>query len=261
LSNKPPVRLDEHFKELYEFYEHHQQPRFMARIVYLLLAAQLRPHVSYAEGAKGSIKKLVQQKTPILLALNHIDDKRDAKVTSAAAFLSPIRPLLGRLRVLAKDGLFDEENAANDPDFDPKLRDKIDLMGSIPVFRQIDHPDNPFVSKAGIAMIQTATNRVVSGDSLAVYVEGTCNKTDDKTKLQHVEGGLSHIYNRARKLGKRAAIVSVGINYGPTNDASKASIFFNTPMLDLPDKPHDITAAIAEDLQVAVHGAAKYYGS
>ncbi|MFE3289552.1 lysophospholipid acyltransferase family protein [Rhodococcus sp. NPDC059234] len=250
--DKPDVTL-ENSDAVYDYYLGHQQNRLLAKAAYATLAARFRPRIRYAEGTRERLRELVRSNTRVVLAVNHLTE-RDPYTVAGAAWRSPLRPVIGRTRVLAKDELFAE----------PKRRDRIDLMGSIPVFRGKNHGMRA-VNAAGQRMMDVCAERLRRGDDLAIFPEGTCNE-DDPARLQRIGSGIGHITSRAIKLGVRPALVCMGISYGPgvdrhADDAAVrgASVFFATPVLDLPDKPAEIARLVQAGLQDAVDGAVARY--
>lgn len=257
--DKPAVIL-ENSDAVYDYYLGHMQNRMLAKAAYAALAAKYRPRVRYADGAQEAIRALIRSDVSIVLSVNHLSES-DPYTVAAAAWRSPLRAVIGRTRVLAKDELFAE----------PKLRDRIDLMGSIPVFRGKNHGMRA-VNAAGQRMMDVCATRMSRGDSLAIFPEGTCN-LGDPTQLQSVGSGVGHITSRAIKLGVTPALVHMGISYGDGGaggpdhgdtgngaiDTRGASIYFANPITDLPDKPAAIARLVHDRLQEAVDGAVVRY--
>ncbi|CRK50684.1 conserved hypothetical protein [Rhodococcus sp. RD6.2] len=239
---KPDVTL-ENSDAVYDYYLGHRQNRLLAKAAYATLAAKFRPRVRYADGARDAIRALVRSNTSLVLSVNHLSES-DPYTVAAAAWRSPLRAVIGRTRVLAKDELFEER----------KLRDRIDLMGSIPVFRGKNHGMRA-VNAAGQQMMDVCATRMSRGDSVAIFPEGTCNE-GDPTRLQSVGSGVGHITSRAIKLGVTPALLHMGISYG--DDARNASVYFSEPVTDLPDKPAAIARLVHDQLQEAVDGAVAY---
>ncbi|MGW0040281.1 lysophospholipid acyltransferase family protein [Rhodococcus sp. NPDC003348] len=248
--DKPDVTL-ENSDAVYDFYLAHQQNRLLAKAAYATLAAKFRPRVGFADGAREKIRAAVRSNASIVLSVNHLSES-DPYTVAAAAWRSPLRSVIGRTRVLAKDELFAEN----------KLRDRIDLMGSIPVFRGKNHGMRA-VNAAGQRMMDVCAERMRRGDSLAIFPEGTCNE-GDPTQLQAVGSGVGHITSRAVRLGVAPVLVHMGISYGGTGEGRTdnvrgASIYFDTPVTDLPEKPAAIARLVHDRLQDAVDGAVARY--
>ncbi|MFE4498921.1 lysophospholipid acyltransferase family protein [Rhodococcus sp. NPDC056743] len=242
----PEVSLD-NYEAVYEYYRVHQQNRFVAKLAYAGLALKYRPRVTYAPGAEAALKALLERGAQLVIAVNHLTES-DQFTLAATAWRTPLRRVIGRTRVLAKDELF----------VDPAQRKKVDMMGSIPVFRSKNHGLRA-VSDAGRVMMDVAAERLKDGDSLAIFPEGTCNTADPRT-LQHVNSGIGHIVSRAEKLGCSPALLSVGISYGPeAGHVTSARVFIGTPVVDLGGKPMDIARIVQGDLQRAVDGAVASY--
>ncbi|MFG1782317.1 lysophospholipid acyltransferase family protein [Rhodococcus oryzae] len=244
--DKPEVALD-NCDEVYDFYLRHQQNRLAAKAAYGLLALKFRPRVTYADGAKEQVRALVRSDSRLVLAVNHLS-QRDPYTVAAAASASALRPAIGRTRVLAKDELF----------LEPKRRERVDLMGGIPVFRGKNHGMRA-VNAAGQRMMDVCAERMRRGDDLAIFPEGTCN-LEDPTRLQKVGSGIGHIMSRAVKLGVRPVLVYMGISYGPVpGRETRASVYLDNPVTEIPEKPADIARLVAAGLQRAVDGAVARY--
>ncbi|RDI33813.1 acyltransferase-like protein [Rhodococcus sp. AG1013] len=235
---RPDVTL-ENYEDVYRFYLDHQQNRLVANAAYAALSARFRPRTRYADGACRQLQELLGSGTRLIVAANHVTD-RDQYTLAATAWQSPLRRAIGRTRVLAKDELF----------VDPKLRRKIDMMGSIPVFRGKDHGMRA-VADAGRRMMEISAQRLHRGDVLAIFPEGTCNDVDP-SRVQKINSGIGHIAVKARKLGSAPALLSLGIRYRP---GGVADVYISSPVLDLPTTPMDITRVVAADMQAAVDGA------
>lgn len=235
---RPEVTL-ENYEDVYRFYLDHRQNRFLARAAYAALGARFRPRIRYADRARDQLHELLRSGTRLIVVANHLTD-RDQYTLAATAWRTPLRRAIGRTRVLAKDELF----------ADPGLRRKIDMMGSIPVFRGKDHGLRA-VADAGRAMMDVSAERLHRGDVLAIFPEGTCND-GDPARIQQINSGVGHIAAKARRLGSEPALLSLGISYHPDRPAD---VFVSRPVVGLPATPMAITRTVASELQAAVDGA------
>jgi 1-acyl-sn-glycerol-3-phosphate acyltransferase len=250
VAQLPEIVLD-NSDDVYEYYLAHQQNRLKAKAAYAILARRYRPRVTFAPGARKQVRELVAAGRRLIVAVNHRSEY-DPYTVAAMAWRSPLRPVIGRTRVLAKDELF----------IDPDLRRKVEMMGAIPVFRGKDHGVRA-ANAAGQRMIDVCAERLRRGDDLAVFPEGTCNETDP-TKVQAVGTGVAHIAFRAHKLGVDPVAVFVGLSYGdvltPSQEQVKgAGFYFHTPVTTLPTKLNEITAVFREGMQAALDGAVARY--
>ncbi|MFD6674995.1 lysophospholipid acyltransferase family protein [Rhodococcus zopfii] len=244
--DRPEVTLA-NYDAVYDFYRDHQQPRLLARAAYAMLAARYRPHVHYRAGARDALRAVIDDGAPLVIVANHLTHS-DQYTLAATAWRSPLRTLIGRTRVLAKDELFRERGQ----------RREVDMMGGIPVFRAKNHGVRA-VADAGRRMMDIAALRLSRGDAVAIFPEGTCN-TGDPIRIQAVGSGVGHIVRRAAALGARPALVTIGIAYGPDNDPGRpASVFITIPVPELTGTPREITHRVADELQCAVDGAVARY--
>ncbi|MBJ8346471.1 1-acyl-sn-glycerol-3-phosphate acyltransferase [Antrihabitans sp. YC2-6] len=244
---EPPEVILENSDAVYDYYLAHKQNWLRAQASYAILGFKYRPRIEYREGAKAKLKELVKSNSRIIVAVNHLSTS-DPYTVAAMAARSPLRPTIGKSRVLAKDELFEE----------PEQRGKVDMMGGIPVFRGKNHGIRA-VNAAGQRMMDICAERMARGDDLAVFPEGTCN-LEDPTKVQPVGSGIGHIAARAMKLGVKPTFVYIGLSYGPKQETFKsASFFIDTPNSDLPARPLDITREVARGMQVALDEAVARY--
>ena len=239
---RPEVTLD-NYDDVYRYYLDHQQNRWLARAAYAALSARFRPRVRYADGARDRLRAVLASGTRLIVVANHLSD-RDQYTLAATAWRTPLRRMIGRTRVLAKDELFT----------DPGLRRAIDMMGSIPVFRSKNHGLRA-VADAGRRMMDVSAERLSRGDVLAIFPEGTCNE-GDPARIQRINSGIGHIAVKARNLGTPPALLALGISYGAGAASNRsADVFVGAPVVDLPATPMDITRVVADRMQDAVDGA------
>lgn len=238
LSPPPAVDFDNR-DVVYDYYRTHQAPRGRARLLYAVTAYRKRPMVRYADGARDQIRQLIHDDRRLIIAINHLSVE-DPRMVAACAWRSVFRPRIGRIRVLAKDELFTE----------PGQRARIDTMGAIPVFRGKDHGPRA-AHAAGQQLMDVCVQRMVGGDDLALFPEGTCNETDP-TRVQAVGSGIGHIAARARKAGAPPVLVFLGLTYGV---GGHATFFLDHPLADVPERPAQITRTVSARMQRALDGA------
>ncbi|MGW4533260.1 lysophospholipid acyltransferase family protein [Nocardia sp. NPDC004340] len=220
----------------------------MTRGAYALLARRFVPRVAYAPGARDSLRTLIRKdRRPLLIVMNHLSEL-DPYTVSAAASRSELRPVIGRTRVLGKDELFTTS-----------MRNKLDMMGGMPVFRGTDHGSDA-VGASSNRLLDTCAERMARGDSIALFPEGTVNNSPDLSRLLPLNAGVGQIAHRARRLGANPALVTLGLSYGPHANPSKdqvrsASFHFGPPVRTLPGEPAEITTLVQQELQNAVDHA------
>ncbi|MGX1808666.1 lysophospholipid acyltransferase family protein [Nocardia sp. NPDC055321] len=250
----PEIALD-NYDAVYDYYRDHRQNLVKAKAAYWLLGHRFRPRVGFAEGARKELRDFISGGRPVVISINHLSEK-DPYTVSAAAWRSPLRPVIGHTRVLAKHEVF----------ADPKMRGMLDTMGGMPVFRSRDHENSP-VNAASARLIDTCAEILARGDSIALFPEGTCNYVDH-TRVQELGGGIGHVVSRARELGANPVLVNIGLSYGPradpavklsTADVRSASFYFRRPVGELPAEPAEITNLVREELQAALDAAVAAY--
>ncbi|UGT43860.1 1-acyl-sn-glycerol-3-phosphate acyltransferase [Nocardia yamanashiensis] len=252
---EPPEVSLENTDAVYDYYRDHRQNLVKAKAAYWLLGRRFQPRVHYADGARKALRDFISAGRPLIISINHLSEK-DPYTVSAAAWRSPLRPVIGHTRVLAKHEVF----------ADRKMRGTLDMMGGLPVFRSKDH-ESASVNAASERLIDTCAVVLARGDSIALFPEGTCNYLYH-TRVLELGGGIGHIVCRARTLGADPVLVSLGLSYGPRPDPAaelskadvrSASFFFEMPIGELPSQPADITRLAHTQLQAALDGAVAAY--
>lgn len=252
---EPPEVSLENTDAVYDYYRDHRQNLVKAKAAYWLLGRRFQPRVRYADGARKALRDFISEGRPLIISINHLSEK-DPYTVSAAAWRSPLRPVIGHTRVLAKHEVF----------ADRKMRGTLDMMGGLPVFRSKDH-ECASVNAASERLIDTCAVVLARGDSIALFPEGTCNYVDH-TQVLELGGGIGHIACRARTLGADPVLVSLGLSYGPRPDPAaelskadvgSASFYFEMPIGELPSQPADITRLAHTKLQAALDGAVAAY--
>ncbi|MBL1077242.1 1-acyl-sn-glycerol-3-phosphate acyltransferase [Nocardia sp. 2] len=252
---EPPEVTLENSDAVYDYYRDHRQNLVKAKLAYWLLGRRFQPRVGYAVGARKELRDFISAGRPLVISINHLSEK-DPYTVSAAAWRSPLRPVIGHTRVLAKHEVF----------ADAKMRGTLDMMGGMPVFRSKDH-ESYSVNAASERLIDTCAMVLTRGDSIALFPEGTCNYVDH-TRVLELGGGIGHFVCRARERGADPVLVSLGLSYGPRPDPAaelskadvrSASFYFGRPVGELPALPADITDLAREELQAALDGAVAAY--
>ncbi|WP_227981612.1 1-acyl-sn-glycerol-3-phosphate acyltransferase [Nocardia spumae] len=240
LTTSPPPAVDFDNRDVvYEYYRTHRPSRARARLSCAVTAFRKRPVVRYADTARAEIRQLIRDDRRLIIAINHLSVE-DPRMVAAFAWRSVFRPRIGRIRVLAKDELF----------IDPDQRARIDAMGAIPVFRGKDHGPRAAYA-AGQQLMDVCVRRMVDGDDLALFPEGTCNETDP-TRVQSIGTGIGHIAARARKAGAPPVFAFLGLTY---DTGGRATFYLDRPLAEFPERPAQITRAVSTGMQQALDGA------
>lgn len=250
--NQPPTVTLENYEAVYDYYQTHQQPRMQALASYAYLALKYNPVVNYMQETGDQIKRFCDRGDSFLISVNHPTNTSDQFILAGAAFKSPLRRNIGHMRVLGKDDLFEDE----------ERRKKIDMMGSIPVFRPKDHGMKA-VAAAGNRMIDVSAQRLKDGDSLAVFVQGE-HESQHPDRIDAIHSGIGHIAHRALKLDTPLHLLSIGIAYDAPGDEpnlNNASVYINPPITTgrIPKSINQIKRIVHQDLQLAVDAAREHY--
>lgn len=210
--NRPEVAL-ENYRELQEYYSQIEPNWFVARAVHLASALVYKPHVYFEEGTKEAISEELSMGTRLLIACRHmyIDDQN--AVAAAIQRENELRALVGNAFIPAKEPYFNKE-------FHGKkyLRQWLDRAGAVPVFRPQDIPDlhkdnHQLQAQVTRSFIDTAAQKIIRGQHMFIFPEGTRNRTDSK-ELLRINKGLGRIACAASK-EVQVALLTIGLDYEP----------------------------------------------
>jgi 1-acyl-sn-glycerol-3-phosphate acyltransferase len=197
---RPPVTL-ENYQAVYDFYGQYQPNRLLNRLGSAAMHAITRPRVHISEPVSERITELLQRNASLVLAANHQNLVDPLVIVGTARSTPALQPIQGKTVVWAQHGLFKHG----------LIRRGIDIMGSVPVFRKKDHPDDPLFD-AGQALLAAARQQLDAHRHLAIFPEGARNKVDP-TKLQDIGSGIGHIVTGLHEQTE-VAVIPLGITYG-----------------------------------------------
>lgn len=252
MRNQPPVVALDNYEAVYDYYANHQQSRLCALAAYAHLAYKYAPDVHYDDTTKEQVRQIRDSNGSFLISVNHPTNHSDQFVLAGTAWFSPLRYSIGHMRVLGKDDLFVDE----------KQRKRVDMMGSIPVFRSKDHGLRA-VSNAGQRMMDISAQRLATGDDLAIFVQGE-HEPEHPDRIDTISSGVGHIACRAVKLGAPLHLLSIGIAYdtpGENPNVKNAAVYINPPIAAeyISSKPNEVKRMVHADLQSAVTTARELY--
>ena len=252
---KPSVTL-ENYNQVYDFYAHYRSPWLAYQIGHRAMAAVYRPDVHFAPGAQDVISGHFQSGTRLILASNHVNNQDQYIVAAMAQREKVLQPMRGNTFIPAKESLFQN----------PLLRLGVDFMGAIPTFRQkdvsgVESDDETAKAKqslqrsAASRLLDVSIQRIISGDHMAIFPEGTRN-TGDVTQVQPVKRGISIIADGLEDVP--VAVVPAGIFYGQGDgfDKRRPTVFVDMPLgsslLHSPNLLTDIRASLQHSIDQAI---------
>jgi len=245
---KPEVIL-ENYEQVYDYYEHYNQPKFGAKLGHMAMASVFKPSVEYADNALEFIEDLINDpQIHCVVAVNHLSDN-DQYVVSAMAHREPVfKPLIGNTFIQSKEPLFHHPNKI----IRPLLRRGVDVMGAIPAFRKKDVDE----SKAELRrlstskLIEISANKLRSGKSMAIFPEGTRNNIDPEV-VQPLRHGIVSVVSDVA-LTDEVCVIPVGFTY---NNKRRPNMFVEEPVLISELGVDNILPWLHNSLQLAVDSA------
>jgi len=215
--SRPEVVVQNH-REVYEWYRHHgQRPKFAA-FGHRAVAAVHKPDTSSDPSTAETLSALLETHTRLVLVGNHID-ARDVTVLPAIAWrYAPLRPIVGRARIVAKQEMFNGEFLGKSVPPAIKslggfaMRRVGDALGMIPALRGSSNQDvdRNMLIEAHQGLAETVGHFLTNGVHIALFGEGTRNRDDPQT-VQAIKPGLRHMLEAAPAVD--TAVVPIGIWY------------------------------------------------
>lgn len=248
--SRPSVTLD-NYREVYAYYQDHQQHLVAARLLHGTLSVAYHPQVSYADGAEEKIEGLLNVSRQLVLAANHTYWADPCVVATLPRTQTLLRPLLGTTFIPSKAPIF--SNLI--------LRRIVDGLGAVPVFRVEDlevagedaheAEQSRLLRRAGSLLLETCTVKLDGGQHMAIFPEGTRNE-GDPLKVQRLHGGVGRMVCGVSQV-EQPAIVPVGVHYDERSRLRlEPSVYIGEPSSEPFAKPREVMNWMRSVLQDCV---------
>ncbi len=270
--------------EVYNFYKQYRPNLSTAWLLHHALGTVFHPKVAYADGAEEAITSLLADKRPIVLAANHTKAVDPCIIAALPSQQKSLRSLIGNTFIPSKS-----------PIFKPVLRRIIDGLGAIPVFREEDGLElleiarsqsdsdqaktflsggevasvtesvlslnSTLIAAAGSRLVQISVARMNAGQNMAIFPEGTRNKTDDPTRVQELNRGIGLMVCKVKD-APQPPIIPMGIFYGDQSGSYGRApyVYIGQPSLEPFLRPRAVMAWLGEELQNCATAVAKNSG-
>lgn len=230
---RPKVTI-ENSELVYEHYsESAMNPRF-ARLAFHGFAKIFRSNISWSEGVQETVDEFLTSGGQLVLAANHLSDYDQFVLAALPIQERVLRPLIGTSFIPAKQPLFAK----------PGLRHAVDALGAIPVFRRKDAEHR---GDATDQYLQACTTRLQHGQHMAIFPEGTRNKTEPE-KVQKLFGGLGKTV--CGSMVENLLILPVGINFA--DGVRKPRVHLGELVTPPFTEPELVTKQLEANLQASV---------
>lgn len=255
---RPKIDLD-NSAEIYDYYRDHRPNKLANQIGHIGMSLVFRPTVSYGSGAQSKIAQLLNSKTRIILAANHLRFNDQFIIASLAYRERTLRPMTGNTFI---------------PIYKPVLRYGLDAMDAVPTFRAKDilKPDGSVDEVktlprklASKRLIATAIARINDGNNMAIFPEGTRNDESDTNPniVQKLAPGIGLI---ACGLDPSVnyALLPVGIFYGHEGKQLKTTkpfVHIGQPIPGPFNTPDDVLQTLHPAMQSCVDQAVESSGN
>jgi 1-acyl-sn-glycerol-3-phosphate acyltransferase len=243
---RPEISLQNH-PEVYEFYRSHRQGQRAARFLHGALGLAFRARIGFTDGAEDRLRSLFDSGRTVVLASNHVRAIDPCVIAGLPTHHDTLNPLVGSAFIPAKPSIFKYG----------VVRRLVDGLGAVPVWRENDaktEQDARLIKSASTALLATCVAKMDAGEHMAIFPEGTRNKTDP-ARLQELKGGVGIMICRVSKV-EQPAIVPVGISYGEAKlGALTPSVWIGMPSDEPFAKPRQVMQWLPDQMQAAVTNA------
>jgi hypothetical protein len=254
--------------EIFSWYTDHSQNQPFARFAHVALGIGIRAQITYGKGVQEAITEELDAGSTLVYSPPHPTDFDQYAIVSAVQRLRTLHRLRGNTSIPSKPDIFDQRDILH-----LLRRYAADEMGAVPAFRDDDltragvekTPEVIRQQKEAVALASSAhLTKIMAGENLAVFWEGTRNKVDFR-EIQPLKKGPAHTLLRAVELGKRVMFLPVGVFYGdgPLENKNqklpylwKPFVHFSMPYALEPSSPAEVVAKLHPALQQSVDIAA-----
>lgn len=235
---------------MYEYYAQLPPDTEYMQQKYNEFSAGFTPAVFSAPSDIGDqLDQLSQENRRIILSMNHTHASDQFPVAAAINTGEFGKDMATRpISIFAKDTYFQAD----------ETRDAFDRMNAIPIFQRKNYEETyglVVLGRAAIAAIQTAVIRMKHGQNLSAFWEGERNTSGNVRRIQKLQSGLSRVVRGLGSEGVEWAVVNVAIAHDNLDTPRRTVIHVNEPLLELPNKPVEMTTVVTDDLQQAVDHA------
>ncbi len=256
---RPAIQLKspEQVTELYSWYQEQLPSEAFARFAFRAFAAVMKPRLSENPGTFARLGYLKDRDVPLVLSINHINNKDQYLLAGATRRYQPLQHLAGSTRVLAKPDVF----AVRQTPILPLSwqRAAVDKIGAVPTFRAKDSKSTDSQEQALRTMstkkaIDLSILTLKSGMNLAIFPEGTRNQAHPET-VQPLQAGIGRIVGEVAA-NQDVAVVPVGLWY-PRKDhdqSGQPQVHIGWPITDH-NKLDNVLEYLPYEMQIAVDNA------
>lgn len=192
------------WEAVYDFYGPGRRRDGFTYPLLALVDAIYRPRLRIPDETVAELHRLHADGVGIVVAVNH-PSAHDPTVLAAALFDR-------RIRFLASG-----TGLTKDPLFRGPLRPVFEYTGTVPVFRAKNYEGTSSDIHEGAAtrLIELCVDRLVAGEVVLTFVEGTNSSADDlrTLRLESVKKGVGMMVSGAREAGARVAVLPLALVY------------------------------------------------
>lgn len=200
---RPHVSV-ENAAAVYDFYGPGRRRDWFTHPLLRFVDVLYAPEVRIPAAVEAELHRLHEAGVGIIVAANH-PSKHDPLVLATAVWDK-------RVRFLATG-----TGLTKDPIFRGPLRPLFEYTGTVPVFRAKNYLDAaPEIHvDAARRLIQLCVDRLVDGQVVLTFVEGTNSSADDlrTLRLESVKKGVGQMVRGAREAGRPVAVLPMALAY------------------------------------------------
>lgn len=235
---RPEVTL-QNYEQVYQHYGQDQLSPLLQRGLILAISKVYRPRVHYIDYAKAALTERTAADARLLMACNHLIITDQFVIGAALRQNKSLQPLIGDVFIPSKIRYFHK----------PYPRSLLDKVGAVPVFRESDSDAGTDRLLATRAFLSVAVDKVVSGQSMLIFPEGTRN-LGDATKLGKVHGSIGRLAYMASKANIPVSVVPMGLWFGEEGNQHwlTPDLTIGLPINGPFESQGDVTAPLAEGM-------------
>lgn len=237
------------YKQVYDYYADKPISPSLTKFAHFVFSLMYKPHIRIDQKTKKTIDSRVNSGGRIIIAANHVNNQDQYVLGALMRNVDSLRPTISNTSIPAKAELFDN----------PLMRFGLDNMGALPTFRKDDQENASETAgdnhmNATKALIDLCVSKMLSGQHLAIFPEGTRN-TGDPREVAKIKSGVSRIALRAAEV-LPISILPVGIYY-PDDNPKQVKVWIDEPINSPYPSRDELSSQIQHSLQYSVDSAHK----
>ena len=132
MIRRPEIDL-RNYKEVYDYYEQHEQSKTYARLAHFAISKLYKPQITNEDGVGECVEEEVQKGSRFIVSGNHLTADDQYVIVSVAEKMKELNRFRGNTFIPTEPSLFSRSGLTG-----KMLRRAVDGLGAIPTFRLED---------------------------------------------------------------------------------------------------------------------------